>query len=175
MFVENAIRSIVREVDRANGARSKRVLEVERAVELVQRVRERGGWEFAHAGRSGNGGTDTTSVFAAAVDGRVYFGAGEANAAHPSPKKVHAYLSGIGAKKLKAETADRKLRAWVESGEAILVAEAKEPEWMTVAEFARERGLDLTDEQLWEFDRRAAELCRQRGIRPRQVFVGEGV
>jgi len=125
VFANNAIGKVVREVERVNGARDRLTISAERVVETALRVAERGGYEFLIGGRAGSP-VDTSAALVAAVDGRVYVGFGVANAQHPSPKKVHACLSHVGAPRTKRQTVERKLREWATSGEAILVAKAKE-------------------------------------------------
>lgn len=125
MFAKQSIGKIVRGVDRVNGDRDKLTISAERVVETALRIVERGGYEFVTGGRIGSLG-DTSAALVAAVDGRVYVGFGIANAQYPSPKKVHACLSHVGSPRTRPQTVERKLREWAASGEAILVAEAKE-------------------------------------------------
>lgn len=124
MFADKSIGRIVRGVERVNAGRDKRTITAERVVETALRIAERGGYEFLTGGREGYP-VETSAAFVAAIDGRVYVGFGAANAQYPSPKKVHACLSHVGAPRTKPQTVARKLREWAASGEAIVVANAK--------------------------------------------------
>lgn len=118
---EQCAGEIRRLVDRVNGLRRVRLLTGDQIVELVERVLERGGWEFAHGGKSTHSGATTTAL-AAVVDGRAYLGVATAFSNSPSPKRIHAALSHLALSRTSPETAEKKLREWVASGEALCVA-----------------------------------------------------